>query len=377
MLSMSLPSRRYLLLFIVFIVLPVLIFFWAKSLSQKHPPPGIIWASGIVEGDQTEVAPKIPGEVARLLVKEGDKVEKRALIALMDSQEIEARVKGARAQAEQLKREVEKARVALELTREVVKRKIQAAQAGVKAAEAQLQGAMAQWVRWRKDWERFRTLRERRVISQKRMDEVEAAYKSAEAQVKGEKEERTRAQAALKVALAGRREIILRAKELEALSSAYNVAKANLKAAQARLDDTRIYAPTEGRVVEKLVEEGEVVTGGTPLIILVDLNSLYLKVYLPETQMGKVALGQKARIYVDSFPHQAFPAKVCYVASKSEFTPKEVQTHRERVQYTFAAKLCIAENRGLRLKPGMPGDGVIQTAPGPWWNPIEKKVESP
>jgi len=209
------------------------------------------------------------------------------------------------------------------------------------------------------------------------MDEVEAAYKSAEAQVKGEKEERTRAQAALKVALAGRREIILRAKELEALSSAYNVAKANLKAAQARLDDTRIYAPTEGRVVEKLVEEGEVVTGGTPLIILVDLNSLYLKVYLPETQMGKVALGQKARIYVDSFPHQAFPAKVCYVASKSEFTPKEVQTHRERVQYTFAAKLCIAENRGLRLKPGMPGDGVIQTAPGPWWNPIEKKVESP
>jgi len=374
---MSLPSRRYLLLFIVLIALSISIFFLVKGLSQKHPPPGIIWASGIVEGDETEVAPKIPGRVARLFVKEGDKVEKGALIALMDSQEIEARVKEARAQTERLKREVEKAKAALELTREVVKRKIQAAQAGLKAAEAQLQGAKAQWVRWRKDWERFRILRERGVISQKRMDEVDAGYKSAKAQMEGRREEVARARAALKEALAGTKEITLRAKELEALSSAYNAAKANLKAAQARLDDTRIYAPIEGWVVEKLVEEGEVVTAGTPLIILVDLNSLYLKVYLPETQIGKVVLGQRARIYVDTFPHQAFPAKVCYVAPKSEFTPKEVQTHRERVQYTFAVKLCVVENRGLRLKPGMPGDGVIQIARGPWWNPIEKRVESP
>ena len=377
MLSMNFPSKRYLLLSIVFIVLFIIILLWAKCLSQKHPPRGIIWASGIVEGDQTEVAPKIPGKVARLFVKEGDRVQKGALIALMDSREIEARVKGARAQAEQLKKEVERAKVALEFTREVTKRKIQAAQAGVKAAEAQLQGAMAQWIKWRKDWERFLVLRKRGVISQKRMDEVEAAYKSAEAQLEGAKEERAKAQAALKVALAGKSEIALRTKELEATSSAYNVAKANLRAAQSRLDDTRIYAPIEGWVVEKLVEEGEVVTGGTPLIILVDLNSLYLKVYIPEAQMGKVALGQKARIYVDSFPHQSFTAKVCYVAPKSEFTPKEVQTHRERVQYTFAVKLCVVENRGLLLKPGMPGDGVIRTAPGPWWNPIEKKVESP
>ena len=377
MLSMSFPSKKYLLLSIVLIVLFIIIILWAKSLSQKHPPPGIIWASGIVEGDQTEVAPKIPGKVARLFAKEGDKVEKGSLIALMDSQEIEARVKGAKAQAEQLKREVERAKIALEFTREVTKRKIQAAQAGVKAAEAQLQGAMAQWIRWRKDWGRFRALGKRGVISQKRMDEVESAYKSAEARLEGAKEERARAQAALKVALAGKSETALRAKELEALSSAYNAAKANLRAAQSRLDDTRIYAPIKGWVVEKLVEEGEVITGGTPLIILVDLNSLYLKVYLPETQMGKIFLGQKARIYVDSFPHQSFTAKVCYVAPKSEFTPKEVRTHRERVQYTFAVKLCVAENRGLLLKPGMPGDGVIRTAPGPWWNPIDKKIEPP
>lgn len=372
---MSFPSRRYILLFIVLIVLSVSIFLLAKGLSRKHPPPGIIWASGIVEGDQTEVAPKIPGKVARLFVKEGDKVEKGELIALMDSQEIKAQVKAARAQTEQLKREVEKAKVALALTKEVVKRKIQAAQAGVKAAEAQLQGAIAQWVKWRKDWERFRALREKGVISQKRMDEVDAAYKGAEAQMEGSREEVARARAALKEALAERKEITLRAKELKALFSAYKTAKAKLEAAQARLNDTKIYAPTEGWVVEKLVEQGEVVTAGTPLVILVDLNALYLKVYLPETQMGKVALGQKARIYVDAFPHQAFPAKACYVAPKSEFTPKEVQTHRERVQYTFAVKLCVVKNRGLRLKPGMPGDGVIKTAPGPWWNPIEKRIE--
>ncbi|RLD96240.1 MAG: hypothetical protein DRI93_01420 [Aquificota bacterium] len=348
--------------------------FLSKSLTHKKPPPNIIWGSGIVEGDEVEVSPKIPGKVARLLVKEGDQVALGAPIALLDSQEIQARVKAAQAQVTRLRREVDRARVALKLTREVVGKKIQEARAMVKGAQARLRGAKAQWEKWEKDWKRFRALRERKVISQRRLDEVAAAAKSAKAQMESAQQELNRARAALETALAKKREITLRQKEIGVLESALATTQAKLEEAQALLEDTRIPSPVKGRVVEKLVEEGEVVTAGTPLVIVTNLDSLYLKIYIPEPQMGRIALGQEARIYVDAFPDTPFPAQVCYVASKAEFTPKEVQTHKERVQYTFAVKLCVKENRDHLLKPGMPGDGVIKVEPGPWWNPIREET---
>ncbi len=351
-----------------------IILIMVRGLSRKTPPGNLVWGSGIVEGDEVQVSPKISGKVVRLLVKEGDEVKKGALIALLDSREIEARVKAAQAQVDRLKREIEKARVALELTRETVEKGIKEAQAAVKAAQARVQGARAQWEKWKKDWERFKTLKEKRVISQRRLDQVEAAAKGARAQWKGAREELKRAQAALARVMAQKREITLRKREIAVLKSALAATKAQLEEAQALLEDTRVHSPVKGRVVEKLVEEGEVVTAGTPLVVITNLDSLYLKIYIPEPQVGRIALGQEARIYVDAFPTNPFPAQVCYVAPKSEFTPKEVQTHKERVQYTFAVKLCVKENRNHLLKPGMPGDGVIKAAPGPWWNPITKKV---
>ncbi len=348
-----------------------LLFF--KGLSRKSPPSNIIWGSGTVEGDEVEVSPKISGRVSRLLVKEGDPVAQGAPIAYLDSQEIQARVKAAKAQVERLEKEVERARVALALTREVVKRRIQEAQAMVKAARAQAQGARARWERWKRDWKRFQNLRERRVISQRRLDEVVAAAKGARAQWEGAREKLEEARAAFKRATARRKEISLREKDIAVLESALAAARARLEEAKAVLADTRISSPVNGRVMEKLVEEGEVVTAGTPLVVVTNLDSLYLKIYIPEPQMGRIALGQEGRIYVDAFPHTPFPAQVCYVAPKAEFTPKEVQTHKERVQYTFAVKLCVKENRDHLLKPGMPGDGVIKVGPGPWWNPIKRE----
>ncbi len=346
----------------------------SNSLTQKKSPPNIIWGSGIIEGDEVEVSPKIPGKVARLMVKEGGSVALGAPIAILDSREIQARMKAAQAQVTRLKREVDKAKVALNLTREVVGKKIQEAEAMVKGARARLQGAQAQWEKWNKDWKRFQALRDRKVISQRRLDEVAAAAKSARAQMDEAQQELNRARAALETALAKRREITLRKKEIGILRSALATAQANLEKAQAFLADTLIPSPVKGRVVEKLVEEGEVVTAGTPLVIVTNLDSLYLKIYIPEPQMGRIALGQEARVYVDAFPDTPFPARVCYVAPKAEFTPKEVQTHKERVQYTFAVKLCVKENKNHLLKPGMPGDGVIKVGPGPWWNPIREET---
>jgi HlyD family secretion protein len=338
-------------------------------------PDNVLVGSGIVEGDEVELASKVPGRVERLYVKEGDRVEKGNVIARLDSEDIKARVEAAQARVRQLRRELKRAKVAFELTKDLVDKGIKEARAGVEVAKARLDGAKARWKKWEKDWRRFTLLKKREVIAQKRLDEVEAAFKEAKSAMEASAQDLIRAKTVLETALAKKREVVLKEKDVEVLEAAVATAEANLKETGAYLKDTVIRSPSKGVVVEKLVEEGEVVTAGTPLVVITDLDSLYLKIYVPETLVGLVSIGQKARLYVDSYPERPFNAEVCYVAHKSEFTPKEVQTHRERVQYTFAVKLCILENKGYKLKPGMPGDGVLKLTPGPWWNPIKERKE--
>lgn len=125
-----------------------------------------------------------------------------------------------------------------------------------------------------------------------------------------------------------------------------------------------------GRVLTRTIELGEWVNVGTPLFTLVDLNQLYLKVYIPEPQIGLVALEQEARVYVDAYLEQAFPARVTKVAQQAEFTPKNVETREERVKLVFAVEVSLQENPGGVLKPGMPGDAVIRWKPEtPWRQP--------
>jgi HlyD family secretion protein len=99
----------------------------------------------------------------------------------------------------------------------------------------------------------------------------------------------------------------------------------------------------------------------------VDLDRLYLKVYVAEAEIGKLRLGIPARIYTDAFPDTPFEAVVRYIASSAEFTPKEVQTQDERVKLVYAVKLYVTSNPGHRLTPGLPADAVIQWKEGATW----------
>ena len=110
-------------------------------------------------------------------------------------------------------------------------------------------------------------------------------------------------------------------------------------------------------VLTRSVELGEQVAPGSPLFSLVDLDRLYLKVYVPEPLIGQVALGQRAEVRVDAYPDRAFAATVTKVATPAEFTPKNVETKEERVKLVFAVELSLTENPGGVLKPGMPADG--------------------
>ena len=125
-------------------------------------------------------------------------------------------------------------------------------------------------------------------------------------------------------------------------------------------------APSEGTILTKAAQPGELLSPGKPLLVLGDLERPYLRVYLPEREIGKVKLGDAARVYVDSFPGRPFDAFVIEVANKAEFTPKDVHMPDERVTLVYAVKLEIRNPQGL-VKPGMPADARIRWKPdAPW-----------
>lgn len=137
-------------------------------------------------------------------------------------------------------------------------------------------------------------------------------------------------------------------------------AEAALAQARARLADTRLEAPLDAVVLRKNLEPGATATPGTPVLTLVDLQSLWLRAYIPEVELGRVRLGQRARMTVDTFPGVPFEGRVSEIAAEAEFTPRNVQTQKERVNLVFRVKIAVANPDG-RLKPGMPADAVIVT----------------
>lgn len=173
--------------------------------------------------------------------------------------------------------------------------------------------------------------------------EAEAAAEQAQAGV-------IRARAALEQARAA----------LAEATSARDQAEAALTEAESVRGDLTITAPTAGVVMTRMVEAGEVVTAGAPLLDLVDLDRLYLKVFVPEARIGKLRLGLSARVHADAFPDRAFPATVRYIASRAEFTPKEVQTPDERVKLVYPVKLYLEANPEHLMTPGLPADAVIR-----------------
>ena len=162
--------------------------------------------------------------------------------------------------------------------------------------------------------------------------------------------------------------------EADVQSAALREAKASLAEQQRYLDEMTVRAPTTGTVLVRTIERGEWVQPGTPLFSMVDLNQLYLKIYVPEPDIGKVVHDQPARVHVDAFPDRFFPARVSKIASEAEFTPKNVETREERVKLVFAVELALDDNPGGVLKPGMPADAVVRLEDGPdWITPVPGK----
>jgi len=141
--------------------------------------------------------------------------------------------------------------------------------------------------------------------------------------------------------------------------SSRRAARAALAAAEKRLRDATVRAPSDGAVILKIREPGETVAPGQAIVRLADLGRMWLRVYVADTDLGRVRLGQEAEITTDATAGKVYRGTVTEIAQEPEFTPKNVQTKEQRVKLVFGVKVSV-ENPERELKPGMPGDARIR-----------------
>jgi HlyD family secretion protein len=232
--------------------------------------------------------------------------------------------------------------------------------------------ARADWANAETNYLRVKELYEQKMAAQQEYDSAKAAYDAAVARLDEAVEQ-------LKLVQAGpRQEEIEQARAaLAQVQQQYNLAKegprketieqararvaeakAGLGLAETRLGYATLTAPLSGVVLSKNIEPGEYVAAGTPVITVGDLEHVWLRAYISETDLGRVKVGQGVRVTTDTYPGKSHEGRLAFIAAEAEFTPKNVQTAKERVKLVYRVKIDL-QNPGMELKPGMPADAEI------------------
>jgi multidrug resistance efflux pump len=315
---------------------------------------GPLTASGTIEAREIRIGPELGGRVQTVAVAEGDTVEAGATLVTFDTAVLTAQ----RAQAEAALKAAQAAAEAAASARDAALANLALLRAGPSSEQL----AVAQ------------TVVDRAQIA---VDALQETYdnltelarettngKNIKQQLDTAKATLANAQAQYDLTRAG-----ARAEQIEAAQAQARAAEAQARAAQAQVESAQaalnlldvqlgkltLVAPAGGVVLSRAIEPGEFAAPGTTLLVLGDLDSLTITVYIPEDRYGRIRLGQAARVAVDSFPGETFPATVVHIADRAEFTPRNVQTAEGRKSTVFAVRLALGNSDG-KLKPGMPAD---------------------
>jgi membrane fusion protein YbhG len=340
-----------------------------RLVSWLRPPAdtGLVLASGRIEGRITTLTPKTSAWVVTLHADEGQAVRQGQLLATLDDQAQRERVRAVEEQVRALDQRLVAANSQLGMTERQVTLQIEQTTAAQREAEARLRRARSSLVQAERDAQRAAVLVAKELIAPQEGEHARLTADMAAQSVKEAEEALESSGKQVALARLGLEQVAILRAERDALARQRGQAQAQLAEQQSHVVDFSVKSPIDGRVLTRTVERGERVEPGTPLFTLVDLDRLYVKIYVPEPSIGKVALGQEARVYVDAYPGRAFPARVSRVSQEAEFTPKNVETREERVKLVFAVEVALAENPGGVLKPGMPADATIRWRPdAPW-----------
>ncbi|OGP78625.1 MAG: hypothetical protein A2V86_12230, partial [Deltaproteobacteria bacterium RBG_16_49_23] len=289
-----------------------------------------------IETTEVDIGFKISGRIVQLAVQEGDWVEKGTVIARLDDEDLRQRLELARATMKSSQARLGKL-LAGSRPEEV------------KEAEARLQQAQFDFENKKTQYERMKTLFDGRVIPRETLDNAETKFKVAKAALEGATE-------GYKLVKEGPRK-----EDIEDGKAQVEQARASLRLAETQLGYTVLQSPISGIVLVKSGEIGEVVNPGTSVLTLADIVNVWLKAYIPETELSRVRWGQEVIVTTDLWPQKEHKGKISFISSQSEFTPKQIQTEKERVTLVYRIKVDIP-NRDHELKPGMPADGKILLA---------------
>ena len=295
--------------------------YWNHAMTARTPN-GLATANGRIEVERVDIAAKLPGRVAEIRVKEGDSVQTGEIIARLDTAELQAQLAAAKATVQRAIATNDRAQ----------------ADIAVRDAEHNLAEI---------EMQRSVELERRAAGTKADLDQRTAQHLVADAQIQGSR-------AALAEAKA-----------------AQEAAQAQVAQIEAMLDDSTLRTPVSGRVEYKLVQGGEVVAAGGRLVTILDLTDVYMTVFLPTGEAGRVALGSQARLVLDAVPNAVFPATVSFVAAEAQFTPKAVETANEREKLMYRVKLAIdpklLETYRDYVKAGLTGNAYVQVAAGAAW----------
>ncbi|MCK9488145.1 MAG: HlyD family efflux transporter periplasmic adaptor subunit [Xanthomonadales bacterium] len=345
------PKRKKQLIIAAVAVFVVLVGYrtWS-SFHEQGPGEGFASGNGRLEAIEIDVATKIAGRIQEILVDEGDFVTAGQPLATMQLDTLNAQRNEAVAMHAQALSRVAEVR-AQAAAREGDKL---ALQAQVAQRESELDAA-------RRRLARSETLTLEGASSQQELDDDRARVRAAEATAAAARAQVTAAQATLEAAGA----------QLVGAESAVNAAQATIARIDADIADSQLTAPRDGRIQFRLAQPGEVLAAGGRALSLVDLTDVYMTFFLPEMEAGRVALGSEVRILLDAVPGRFVPAKVSFVASTAQFTPKTVETASERQKLMFRVKARLDPELLRRypqqVKTGLPGVAWIRLDPDAAW----------
>ncbi|MBP6116508.1 MAG: HlyD family efflux transporter periplasmic adaptor subunit [Neisseriaceae bacterium] len=320
------------------------------SYMNAHEMDGFVSGNGRIEATDINIATKAPGQVVDILVNEGEFVKAGQLLATMQVTSLEAQLSEAQAQFKQAQHAVASAQAQVQM-RQSDKA---AMQAMVVQREAERQAAEHRLGR-------SAILSKEGATSKQQYDDDRAGMQSTVAAVAAAKAQVATAEASINAA---------KAQEVGA-RSAVDAAAATIERIESDLADSQLKAPRDGRVQYKVAQPGEILGSGGNVLNMIDVSDVYMSFFLPETAAGKVAIGTDVRLVLDAAPDMVIPAKVSFVASAAQFTPKTVETESERQKLMFRVKAHIPKEllgRYLdQVKTGLPGVAWIRLDDSKAW----------
>jgi len=380
-------KRKRITVLAAVVVLAAVSVYWFR-LGRPTRDPNTIRVSGNVEITEAQVSFKIAGRVLTREVSEGDTVRAGQLVARLDSAELahEVSLRGAELaaaaaalaelEAGSRPEEIAQAEAAARQTQSRLEELLAGSRdQEVAAAEASVRRAGAELERSKAEFERQTRLYRTEVISSREYEAAQAADATARARLQEaeehfklvregpRKEQIEQARARLRETTE-RLNLVRKGPRRETIEQArarLQQIREGLALARTRLEYATLVSPLPGLVLSENVEAGEYVSPGTPIVTVGRLDNVWVRAYIDETDLGRVTVGQPVRVTTDTYPGRVYQGRISFVASAAEFTPKNVQTQKERVKLVYRIKIDIA-NPNTELKPGMPADAEIVLA---------------